>query len=66
MVSGKKNYLKSFGFLLMVLVAILMILTYARAPAIARAIPAAETAVLTYVDGANRIRDWIDALINGG
>lgn len=51
------------GFTLMVLVAVALILTYARAPAIARALPSAETAILTYVDGANRFRDWIDSLL---
>ncbi len=51
------------GFLLMMLVCIVMIVTYARAPAIARALPSAEPAILTYVDKANAVRDWIDGLL---
>lgn len=54
------------GFVLIVLVCIALILAYARAPAIARAVPAAETALLTYVDKANAVRDWIDGLFGGG
>ena len=53
------------GFLLMMLVCIGLIVTYARAPAIARAMPSAETAILTYVDKANTFRDWIGGLLGG-
>ena len=51
------------GFLAMVALAVLMILAYAWAPDIARAVPALETALLNYVDWANGVRDWIDGLI---
>ncbi len=53
------------GFLLMTLVTIALIILYAQAPAIARALPGSETALLNYVDGANSVRDWIDGLIGG-
>ena len=42
-----------------------LILSYAQAPAIARAFPASETAILTYVDKANGVRDWIDGVLGG-
>jgi len=51
------------GFLLMILLCVVLIVTYARAPAIARALPSAETAILTYVDKANALRDWIDGIL---
>ena len=53
------------GFLLMTVLAVALILLYAQAPAIARAVPGSETALLNYVDGANSVRDWIDGLIGG-
>ena len=53
------------GFVLMMLLTALLILAYAQAPAIARAFPASETALLTYVDKANGVRDWIDGMIRG-
>ncbi|NND19743.1 MAG: hypothetical protein HKN98_14305 [Silicimonas sp.] len=53
------------GFLLMVGLAVLMILAYAWAPIIARAVPALETPLLVYVDTANGVRDWIDGLVGG-
>jgi predicted Zn finger-like uncharacterized protein len=53
------------GFLLMIVLAALMIFAYAWAPAIADNVPAAETALLIYVDWANGVRDWIDALMAG-
>ena len=53
------------GFVLMILVCIALVLAYARAPAIARAVPSTETALLTYVDKANTLRDWIDGLFGG-
>ena len=52
-----------YGFLVMIAISILLIVTYARAPAIARALPSVETAVLTYVDKANSVRDWLDSLL---
>ena len=51
------------GFLTMTLLAILLIVVYAQAPAIARAIPGSDAALIPYVDGANVLRDWIDGLI---
>ena len=47
----------------MIFVAAALILTYAQAPAIARAVPASEPALLSYVDTANGLRDWIDGMI---
>ncbi|MDA8585122.1 zinc-ribbon domain-containing protein [Rhodobacteraceae bacterium] len=54
-----------FGFLIMALLAVLAILVYAQAPAIARAVPGSEGALIPYVDGANAVRDWVDGLIAG-
>ena len=54
------------GFLSMTLLAIVLILAYAQAPAIARAVPGSEGALIPYVDGANVVRDWIDGIIGGG
>ncbi len=54
------------GFLSMTLLAIVLILAYAQAPAIARAVPGSEGALIPYVDGANVVRDWIDGMIGGG
>lgn len=51
------------GFLTMAILAIVLIIVYAQAPAIARAVPGSEAALIPYVDGANAIRDWIDRLL---
>ena len=51
------------GFLLMTLAAVFLIVIYAQAPAIARALPGSETALISYVDGANSLRDWVDGLM---
>ncbi|MEM9426051.1 MAG: zinc-ribbon domain-containing protein [Pseudomonadota bacterium] len=51
-----------FGFLLMLFLTIAAIFTYAQAPAIARALPTAEGTLISYVDWANGLRDWIDGL----
>lgn len=52
-----------FGFLLILFVVLGMIFTYAQAPAIARALPDTEPALIKYVDQANSLRDWISGLI---
>jgi len=54
-----------FGFLLMLLIAVAMILAYAQAPALAEAFPNAEPTLISYVDRANSFRDWLAALFNG-
>ena len=51
------------GFLTMAILAIVLIIAYAQAPAIARAVPGAENALIPYVDAANAVRDWIDTLL---
>lgn len=51
-----------FGFLLMLFLTIAAIFAYAQAPAIARALPTAEGTLISYVDWANGLRDWIDGL----
>ncbi len=51
------------GFFLVVFLVIAMIFAYAQAPAIARALPDAEAGLITYVDRANQLRDWISGLI---
>ncbi|MDJ0639491.1 MAG: zinc-ribbon domain-containing protein [Paracoccaceae bacterium] len=53
------------GFFLVVFLVIAMIFAYAQAPAIARALPEAEAGLITYVDRANQLRDWISGLISG-
>ena len=53
------------GFVLMMLITAALIVAYAQAPAIARTFPDAEGALITYVDRANAVRDWIGALFNG-
>lgn len=53
------------GFLLMVGLAVLMIFAYAWAPDIARMVPSLEGPLLTYVDLANTVRDWLDAMLSG-
>ena len=47
----------------MAILAIVLIIAYAQAPAIARAVPGAENALIPYVDAANAVRDWIDTLL---
>lgn len=54
-----------WGFILMVLLAIALILAYAWAPAIARAVPNLEPTLIGYVDWVNGMRDWIDGLMGG-
>ncbi len=61
--SGQGGFLA--GFVLMLLVAVALILAYAQAPAIARAVPNAEGMLISYVDGANAFRDWISGLTGG-
>ncbi|MEM6384831.1 MAG: zinc-ribbon domain-containing protein [Pseudomonadota bacterium] len=51
------------GFLIMVFLTIAAIFAYAQAPAIARALPQTETTMISYVDWANGVRDWIDGLM---
>ncbi len=51
------------GFLTMAILAIVLIIAYAQAPAIARAVPGSESALIPYVDAANAVRDWIDTLL---
>ena len=53
------------AFLLMIFLTAAAIFAYAQAPAIARALPNSEAAMISYVDWANGIRDWIDSLISG-
>ncbi len=50
------------GFFLMILITIALIVAYAQAPAIARAFPGSESALISYVDRANGVRDWVGAL----
>ncbi len=52
-----------WGFILMLLLAIAMIVAYAWAPAISQAMPAMEGRLIGYVDWVNGVRDWIDGLI---
>lgn len=51
------------GFLTMLFVTVAVIFAYAQAPAIARALPEAEPALISFVDWANGIRDQVDGLI---
>lgn len=51
------------GFLLMVFLTCAAIFAYAQAPAIARALPETEGSLISYVDWANGVRDWVDGLI---
>ncbi len=53
------------GFLLVLFVVGAAIFAYAQAPAIARALPDAEGAMITYVDQVNGLRDWVDGLLAG-
>ena len=50
------------GFILMMLITAALILCYAQAPALARAFPGAESTLISYVDSANSVRDWIQGL----
>lgn len=54
------------GFGTMVLAAALAILLYLTAPWLARAFPGAEVFLISYVDWANGVRDWIDGLLAAG
>ncbi|NNE89016.1 MAG: hypothetical protein HKN27_13150 [Silicimonas sp.] len=51
------------GFGLMLVLSIAAICIYAFAPALANAIPGAESALIRFVDVANQLRDWIDGLL---
>lgn len=51
------------GFLIMLFLTAAAIFAYAQAPAIARALPDTEAAMISYVDWANGVRDWVDGLI---
>lgn len=53
------------GFLLVLFLVGAAIFAYAQAPAIARALPDTEGAMITYVDQVNGLRDWIDGLLAG-
>lgn len=50
------------GFLAITFLTITAIFAYAQAPAIARALPQAEPSIISYVDWANGLRDWISGL----
>ncbi len=63
-VEGDRNGFVA-GFLLMLAIAFAMIIAYAQAPAIVRAVPNAESALISYVDRANAVRDWIAGLTGG-
>lgn len=54
------------GFGTMVLAAALLIALYLAAPWLARTVPGAETFLVSYVDWANGVRDWIDGLLAAG
>ena len=51
--------------MVMLLASLALVFAYAQAPAIARALPEAEPAMIGFVDLANQLRDWIDGLIGG-
>lgn len=53
------------GFVLMMLLTAALIFAYAQAPAIARALPSTESKLISYVDRANGVRDWVQGLIGG-
>ena len=53
------------GFVLMMLLTIALIFAYVQAPAIARALPGTEGSLISYVDRANSLRDWVQGLIGG-
>jgi len=55
-----------YGFFLTVLLALIAIVTYAWAPAIAAAVPGSEGPLITYVDWANNARDAFNQLIGQG
>jgi len=52
-----------FGFLTILFLTVAAIFAYAQAPAIARALPQTESTMISYVDWANGLRDWVDGLI---
>lgn len=54
------------GFLLMLFLVVAAIFAYAQAPAIARALPDAEPSLISYVDRANALRDWLQGLFGNG
>lgn len=61
--TGRGGFLS--GFLLMLVIAAGLIVAYAQAPAIARAMPGSESFLISYVDSANAFRDWLAGLIDG-
>ena len=54
------------GFVASVGIAAVMVIAYAWAPTIASAVPATESALISYVDVANSARDALDAIFGGG
>lgn len=52
------------GFLIVLFLTVAAVFAYAQAPAIARALPQAEPTMISYVDWANGVRDWVDSLIS--
>jgi hypothetical protein len=55
-----------FGFALMLLAAIALVLAYVFAPILVKLLPGLEPTLVKYVDIANQFRDWVAGLINGG
>lgn len=53
-----------FGFALMLLAAIALVLAYVFAPALVKMLPGVEPTLVKYVDIANQFRDWVAGLIN--
>ena len=51
------------GFFLVLFAVLAAIFAYAQAPAIARALPNTEPGLMSYVDHANALRDWVQGLI---
>lgn len=54
------------GFAAMIALAVVMVLAYTQAPAIASSLPGTENAMIAYVDWANSARDAISGLLGGG
>ncbi|MEM7719981.1 MAG: hypothetical protein AAF222_12330, partial [Pseudomonadota bacterium] len=50
------------GFILILFLTVAAIFAYAQAPAIARALPQTEPSIISYVDWANGLRDWVSEL----